>query len=235
MIGDKKVLAVIIARGGSKGLLRKNVLTLADRPMIAWSVAAARESSYVDRTVLSSDDDEIRSVAAAWGCDVPFVRPAELAADDASAESVVLHALDALETVYDYVVLLQATSPLRTGADIDAAIGRCRDLAAPACITVQVAPKSPYWMVTMDSEARLHRLLPSDGPTHRRQLLPSVYAPNGAVYVAEVPWFRANQRFLGPGTVGSLMPAERSIDVDTEYDLHCAEALLWRRKTPGPT
>ncbi len=233
MIGDKKILAVIIARGGSKGLPRKNVLMLADRPMIAWSIAAARSSAYIDRAVLSSDDDEIRTVAAAWGGDVPFARPAELAGDDTTAESVVLHALDTVGAPYDYVVLLQATSPLRVGADIDNALERCRDLAAPACITVQVAPKSPYWMVTMDDGGYLQRLLPSEGPSHRRQLLPPVYAPNGAVYVAEVPWFRANRGFLGAGTVGSLMPAERSIDVDTEFDLHCAEALLRLRPSAG--
>ena len=120
MIGNRKVLAVIPARGGSKALPGKNILTINGRPLIDWSIAAARGSRFVDRVVLSSDDDAIMAAAAACGCEVPFRRPTDLATDAASTIDVVLHALDALPG-YDVVMVLQPTSPLRTAGDIDAA------------------------------------------------------------------------------------------------------------------
>ena len=153
------------------------------------------------------------------------MRPADLASDTAKAEDVVLHALDAAGGKYDYVVLLQATSPLRATGDIDAGLERCVESGAPACIAVQKAQKSPYWMVTMDDAGRIERLLETDGPTHRRQDLPEVYEPNGAFYAARVDWFREHRAFVGPGTVAYVMPAERSIDVDTPLDLVIARAV----------
>lgn len=119
-IDKSKVLALITARGGSKGLPRKNVLQVAGRPLIAWTIEAALKSNIVDRVVLSSDDNEIIETAKSWGCSVPFRRPAHLANDTASSMQVVLHALEQLPG-FDYVILLQPTSPLRTASDIDAA------------------------------------------------------------------------------------------------------------------
>src|SRR3990167_8107255 len=136
MIDGKKVLAVITARGGSKGLPRKNILEVGGRPMLAWSVDAAEKSSLLDRTILSSDDDEIIRVGREWGCDVPFKRPLELAHDETSTEHALIHALDHLEETYDYIVLLQPTSPLREAQDIDNCITTCRRRGVPACVSV---------------------------------------------------------------------------------------------------
>ena len=113
-----KILAVITARGGSKGLVRKNILDLAGMPLIAWTIQAAKQSKYINRVVLSSDDDEIMTVAEKYGCEVPFRRPAMLASDDASSLDVLFHAIGEVSG-YDYVILLQPTSPLRTSTDID--------------------------------------------------------------------------------------------------------------------
>jgi CMP-N,N'-diacetyllegionaminic acid synthase len=225
MIGSDKVLGVIIARGGSVGLPGKNLADIGGRPMIAWSIEAARRSRYLDRTILSTDDRAIMKTARELGCDVPFARPAELADDRAKAENVVLHALDAVDEVFDIVVLLQATSPMRTAADIDAGLERCIAAGAPACISVQRARKSPYWMMTLDEAGRLKRLLQTDGPSHRRQDLPEVFEPNGAFYAARVPWFREHHTFVGEGTVAYDMPEERSIDIDTPLDLALARAV----------
>ena len=115
-----KVLAVIPARGGSKGLVRKNILDLAGIPLIAWTIEAAKRSKYIDRVVLSSDDDEIMAVAKHYGCEVPFRRPSALASDDAASLDVLFHAIEKVPG-YDYVILLQPTSPLRTFTDIDSA------------------------------------------------------------------------------------------------------------------
>src|SRR5262249_30378594 len=113
MIGRYTVLAVIPARGGSKGVPQKNIRTVGGRPLIAWTIEAAKGSRYLDRVVLSSDDRKIIDVAESYGCDIPFVRPAELATDEADSMSVVRHAIASFNEHYDYLVLLQPTSPLR--------------------------------------------------------------------------------------------------------------------------
>jgi len=228
MIGDSTALGVIAARGGSKGLPRKNVLPLAGRPMIAWSVAAGQESRHLDRLILSSDDREIIDTARAAGCEAPFVRPRELAGDDISVVPALVHALDALGESYDFIVLLQATSPLRRGADIDACLELAADTGAPAVIAVTRPAKSPYWMVKLDNESRMQRVVepPAENRAHARQLLPDVYVPNGAVYVARTGWLRETGTFVSPDTRAYVMPQERSVDIDTRIDFLLAEALL---------
>ena len=230
MIDDRKVLAMITARGGSKDLPRKNVLPVGGLPLIAWTIMAASECHSIDRLILSSDDQEIIDVARQWGCEVPFVRPAELAGDEAASEAALMHALDAVGDSYDYLVLLQPTSPLREPADIDGCVEACRRSGAPACVAVRTVEKSVYWMYELDEGGRLQRILERKGLLRRRQDLPPVVMPNGAVYVAEVPWFRANRAFITSETVAFPMPAERSLDVDTALDLLFVEAVMAARR-----
>lgn len=224
MIDGNRVLGLITARGGSKGLPGKNLIDLAGRPLIAWTIEAARGSLYIDRLILSSDDPAIIAVAGEWGCEAPFVRPAELAGDDTPSVPVILHALDALDETFDLLVLLQPTSPLRATEDIDACIGRCRPGGAPACVSVCEPETSPYWTYAMDAGGHLRPLVTPPGGSlpSRRQDLPPAYTLNGAVYAARVPWFRERRAFLGPETVGQAMPPERSVDIDTEADLKMA-------------
>src|SRR5690606_9725040 len=125
MFGDKKVLGLITARGGSKGIPRKNIKLLGGKPLIAWTIDAALKSRYIDRLILSSDDNEIISIAKSLNCDVPFVRPSELATEISSSMDVVLHALDHVGEFFDFLLLLQPTSPFRTSEDIDAIIESC--------------------------------------------------------------------------------------------------------------
>lgn len=220
MIQDLSVLALIPARGGSKGVPGKNILPIAGRPLIRWTIDAALASRYVDRVVLSSDDDAIMQAAREGGCDVPFRRPPHLATDEASSIDVVVDALQRLPR-YDVVVLLQPTSPLRAAQDIDAVLERLCDSGAPACVTVRPAEDHPYWVFRMDSRG---------GPltpfvTHvadqasRRQDLPPAWSLNGAVYAARVDWFLRERRFLTPATVGHAMPFDRSLDIDTPADV----------------
>lgn len=211
------MLALITARGGSKGLPRKNVLLAGGRPLIAWTIGAAVESEAVDHVVLSSDDDEIIEAARAWGCAVPFRRPAELASDTATSMDVVLHALDQVPG-YEYVVLLQPTSPLRTAADIDAAFALLQSRSAPSCVSVCEAEQSPYWMFRLGAEEALAPLLPGEAGASRRQDLPPVYVLNGAIYIAQVDWLRRTRSFLGEGCIAYRMPLERSIDIDDAAD-----------------
>ncbi len=229
MIDGKRVLALIPARGGSKGLPRKNVLPLAGHPLIAWSVGAARACASIDRVILSSDDPEIIAAAREAGCDVPFVRPSELAADDTPAMDVVRHAVawaQAESETYDYLVLLQPTSPLRTAEDIEAGLRLCHESGASTVVSVVEASKSPYWMYHLDESARLSPVLPRRADAFRRQNLPPAYALNGAVYVARWSALSSLDSFVTEDTLAAVMPAERSIDIDSRLDMVIAEAVL---------
>lgn len=217
MIDGRRVLAVIPARGGSKGLPGKHLLQAGGRALIAWTIEAARAATCIDRTVLSSDDEAIMACARAHGCDVPFRRPAELATDSAASIDVVLHAVDALPG-YDVVVLLQPTSPLRGAADVDAACATLAASKAPACVSVAPVAQSPYWMYRLGDRGTLQPIAELPAGATRRQDLPEVYALNGAIYVADVAWLRRTRSFVTRETVAHVMPAERSVDIDTSAD-----------------
>jgi CMP-N-acetylneuraminic acid synthetase len=227
MIGDRKVSAVICARGGSKGLPGKNIRPLCGRPMIAWSIEAARQSAFLDRILVSTDDPAIAQAARDAGIDVPFLRPAELATDDANLIDAILHALDTSGDTPHYVVLLQATSPLRTGADIDGCLRLCHEKVAHAAASVCEADKSPYWMFHLNEDGSVRPVIPREEVGFLRQALPTVWTANGAVYVAEVDWLRREGTFWRPGiTLGYPMPRDRSVDIDSLLDFHLAELLL---------
>lgn len=219
-------LAVICARGGSKGLPRKNVLDLGGKPMVAWSVAASHAASRIDRTILSTDDLEIADAARRAGCDVPFMRPPELATDEASIYDVLFHALDHAGADFDLVVLLQATSPLRRAQDIDACVELCGKPDVPAVLSVSPAAKPPHWLYRLDGDMRLLPGVPELQSVSRRQEAPDYFAPNGAVYVAKTDWLRMQRSFAGPDTRAYVMSPWRSIDVDGYLDLVLARALL---------
>jgi N-acylneuraminate cytidylyltransferase len=218
MINGMTVLGLITARGGSKGLPGKNIRSVGGRPLIDFTIVAAKAAHSIDRLVLSTDDDEIARVALACGCEVPFRRPAHLSTDTAASIDVALHALTELPS-YDIVVLLQPTSPARSTDDIDAACWRLAQSGAPSCVSVCLADQSPYWMYRLDDGQHLYPLLEAPADVQRRQDLPPVYVLNGAIYVARSSWLRKHRRFVGDGTVAHLMPAARSIDIDTHEDI----------------
>jgi CMP-N,N'-diacetyllegionaminic acid synthase len=217
VISGLSVLALITARGGSKGLPGKNILSVQGRPLLDFTVAAARAAACVDRVVLSTDDDAIANVALACCCEVPFRRPAELASDHARSIDVVLHALDQLPP-HDVIVLLQPTSPMRGAADIDMACEQLVQAKAPACVSVTAVAQSPYWMYRLADGQHLQPLLEPPAGVARRQDLPPVYTLNGAVYVARTEWLRRTLSFVTAETVAHVMPPERSIDIDTRDD-----------------
>lgn len=229
MINGKSVLAIVPARGGSKGLPRKNIKLLGGKPLIAWTIEAALASLYIDRVILSSEDTEIIRTAEAWGCEIPFVRPSELAEDATPGIEPVLHALTEVPG-YDFVVLLQPTSPLRLTQDIDACVELCAQEGG-AVVSVVEAASNPYWMFTVNEENRLTSFLSSSEDYAQRQDLPKLVVPNGAVYAARTDWLLNSRAFLGPETVPYFMPRERSIDIDTEGDMVIAEFLLTRNQS----
>jgi N-acylneuraminate cytidylyltransferase len=225
MFADKRFLAVIPARGGSKGLPGKNIRPLAGKPLLAWSIEAARRSRYIDHIVLSTDDAAIIEVGRQLGIDVPFVRPSYLSSDIAVGVDVILHAIEQVPG-YDYVVLCQPTSPLRIAEDIDGAIEKVFVTGAPVCVSVTEAEKPPYWMFTLADQDLMIPVLQHPDRSVNRQSLPPVYLLNGAVYVAEIEWFKQSRSFLTDQTVAYVMPASRSVDIDTVRDFAIAEWWL---------
>ena len=216
MIQNKSVLAIIPARGGSKGVPRKNIRLVRGRPLIAHTIDAALSSVYVDRLILSTDDDEIAEVASQYGCEVPFMREPELANDTATSNEVILDVLNRCPG-YDYLVLLQPTSPLRIAEDIDACAEACLSTGAPACVTVTEARESPFLMYRLGEDQKLLPILPAIENT-RRQDLETIYTLNGAVYFASTHWYQERKSFMSPLTTFYIMPNERSVDLDTEAD-----------------
>ena len=220
---------MITARGGSKGIPGKNIKDLAGKPLISWTIEAAQSSRFIDRLILSSDDSQICSVAEDSECEVPFLRPPELAKDDTSSVDVIIHALDVINEPYDYIVLLQPTSPFRNAEDIDRCLELCIQENAPACVSVTESDKSPAWMYHMSKNMRMSPIFPSDEMATRRQDLTQTYALNGAVYVSRVDRFRESKTFFGSETVAYVMPQERSLDIDTQFQFDIATFLAGRK------
>ena len=222
-----KTLAVIPARGGSKGVAKKNIKPLAGKPLIAWAIESALRSELLDAVVISTEDEEIAAVARDWGASVPFLRPSALARDDTPGIEPIMHALGQLPD-FDAVLVLQPTSPLRTTEDIDACIELAQKLRAPSAVSVTKPEKHPLWMYRIDADLCLHALI--DAPAvSRRQDLPAVYALNGALYYARTEWLHRHRTLVSAETVAYVMPPERSIDLDTLLHWEFAELLLKKR------
>jgi N-acylneuraminate cytidylyltransferase len=228
MIEGNTFLAVIPARGGSKGIPGKNLREVRGKPLLAWTMDEAKKSRHIDRIILSSEDPEIMRVAEKWRVETPFVRPTALASDEATLPEVLLHAIGQVPG-YDYVVLLQPTSPLRTAEDIDTCIEMCIKKKAKGCISVTEPDKSPYWMYKLDENDFISPLISSEHLTKRRQELPRVYVPNGAVYIAEIPFFLQTKSLVSESTIAYKMPKNRSLDIDTNLDLAILDVILKHR------
>lgn len=216
--------ALIPARGGSKGIPRKNIKLIAGKPLIAWTIEAALRSSLLRAVVVSTDDPEIADVAKRAGAQVPFMRPAELAQDQTPGIDPVLHALDQLPQ-FDSVLLLQPTSPLRTTDDVDACLQLALARSAPSVVSVSEVNTHPYWTYHLSEDQTLRRFYDAE-PVARRQDLPPAFALNGALYFSEVSWLRSNGSFVGAETLAYVMARERSVDLDTPFDWKFAELLL---------
>ncbi len=228
----KNILALIPARGGSKGVPGKNIRPLLGKPLVAWVIEAALKSDYVQRVIVSTDDDKIGSVARKYGADVPFRRPEALAGDDSPTIDTVLHALHWLQENErarpDYVLLLQATSPLLLTEDIDGCIDIMaeREDEIDSVVSIRKVEEHPFWMSTRDEKGLLKPFDVSDNEFTRRQDLPPLYMLNGALYLCKSHIIEEKRTFTPDRTFGYVMPAERSVDIDSEMDFSFAEFLM---------
>ncbi|MBU0596315.1 acylneuraminate cytidylyltransferase family protein [Candidatus Bipolaricaulota bacterium] len=224
------VLAVVTARGGSKGIPGKNIRCVAGKPLIAWTLDCAARSERVGRILVSTDSEAIADVAREWGAEVPFLRPEELAQDDSPHVPVLLHALDWLQRNEDFcpdhVLLLQPTSPLRSTQDIDGAIALAAEKGADAVVSVSEALSHPRYLRSVAEDGRLLSPDCEEGEYLPRQSLRPAYVLNGAIYLVRSTVLRERETFYTERTYAYVMPQERSLDIDSPWQLHLADVLL---------
>ncbi len=229
-----KYAAIITARGGSKRLPKKNILELAGKPLIAWTIEAAKNCSKIEDVIVTTDSEEIVKVAIEFGARVPFKRPEELSNDTATSFDVVKHCLDYLNEIEDkqveYLVLLQPTSPLRSSEDIEKAIELLELKNASAVVSVCPTEHSPLWSNTLDETLSLDSFLRDEVKNTRSQDLPAYYRLNGAIYVCKVEDFLKEKTFfLSKNNFAYVMSTESSVDIDTQLDFLVADFLLKKK------
>lgn len=236
MIDGKRVLALVPARRGSKGLPLKNIRPLGGKPLLAWPIEAARQSRYVDRVVISTDDAEFAAIAKAAGADAPFLRPAALASDTSPSIDFILHALDALAAAgddYDYVALLEPTSPLTEASDVDAALETlvAHQAQADAIVGVTAMTSShPAFAVRIASGGLIEpHSSPSFGQLPRRQDIEPLYSLDGSLYISSTTALRREHGFYHYRTLPYATPRWKSFEVDDLVDFICIEAVLAQR------
>lgn len=228
MFQGKTVLALIPARGGSKGLPRKNVRDLAGKPLLAWSIEAALKCPFLDTIVVSTEDQDIAEAAKRYGAEAPFIRPMGLATDSAKSIDVILHAINWFEERgrhFDLILLLQPTSPLRTVEDINGALDFFSKTNADAVVSVCECEHSPLWMNKLPPDFCMKDFI-QKAAVANRQDLEKYYRLNGALYLAKVRYLKENQGFFGDTTYAYIMSNDRSVDIDSESDLEYAAFIL---------
>jgi len=226
MYKRKTFFAVIPARGGSKRLSRKNIRDLAGKPLISWTIEAAKNSKYIDHIVVSTDDREIADVSMKCKAKV-LMRPNELATDTTNSTDVVMHAIEKQNINYDYVILLQPTSPLRTSEHIDEAIELLISKNASVIISVCETDHSPLWSNTLPEDGSMNNFIKEEYKDKRSQDLPIHYRLNGAIYIAETKLFKRDRKFkMGVNTLPYVMERSKSIDIDSHLDFMYAKCII---------
>ncbi len=234
MINGKSVIAIVPARGGSKGLPEKNIKELAGKPLIAWTIEAAQRSRYVDRIIVSTDDDEIADVSKRFGAEVPFKRPAELAEDSAKMIEVVINCvrfLEAEDQPRDIIALLQPTSPLRTTGDIDGAIEFFSDRKAQVVVGVTECKYYPEWTGKLAADLNMKDFIDVKARGKNRQDLGAYYRLSGSIFLANSEYIDKYRDWYGPGTFAYVVEKEHSVDIDDQFDLKFAEFILKESST----
>lgn len=227
MYQGKKILALIPARGGSKGIKDKNIIDLCGKPLIAYSIECGLQSKYIDSVVVTTDSEKIAEVSRQYGARVPFLRPAEYAQDTSTTLVAVLHAIRTLEEMgetYDTHVLLQPTQPLRTSEDVDKAIEAHFANGEEDLISVKPVSDPPVLMRTIGEDGRLHPLLNYTADM-RRQDMPAYYRIDGCIYINNIERLDENSKFAN-NSVPFIMEPEHAVDIDELVDLQVAQYYL---------
>ncbi len=226
-----RVLGIIPARGGSKGVLRKNIKLLCGRPLLAYTVDAAVNSKGLTHTILSTEDPEIAEIGKALGVDVPFLRSPQLAEDTTPTFPVVMNAVETLEAMgerYDAICLLQPTNPLRRAEDIDACLEMLVETGADSVISILPVPDTynPKWVYWRNTDGSMALSTGESEPVTRRQDLPPAFHREGSVYVTRTEVLSTRQSLYGENVQGYSISPEHSSNIDTQQDWNEVEARI---------
>ena len=226
MIDGKNILAVILARGGSKRLPGKNILDLAGKPLIAWSIEAGLNSKYIDKVVVSSDSDQILNISKKYGTKI-VKRPSALASDTATSFDAIKHTIDIRDEKFDFVILLQPTSPLRNNGHIDEALELLIKKNADAIISVTETDHSPLWADTLPKDRSMVNFLKNGVLNKRSQDLVKHYRINGAIYICRTEKLLEEKSFFLKGNIYAYqMDRESSVDIDEKIDFQLANLII---------
>jgi CMP-N,N'-diacetyllegionaminic acid synthase len=231
MINGKSVLAIIPARGGSKGLPGKNIKELCGKPLVAWSIGQALKSKYIDNVFVSTDSEEIAKIAKEFSANVPFLRPSELAADDSPTSDAILHVLEQLGLMgesYDYVALLEPTSPLRKSNDIDEAINLIVQNTGTDCLVSvgEVHMEHPMIVKKIDEKGFVVPYISNIAKVHQRQLVDKAYFPYGVIYISKVSEFKKNRTFYTERTAPYSIERWQNYEIDDQLDFIIVEQIM---------
>lgn len=232
MIDGKKIIALIPARGGSKGIKDKNIFEIEGKPLIAYTIDEAKKSRYIDEIIVSTDSEKIKKVSLDYGASVPFIRPGDLSTDNAATIDVVIHALNYLKDKnmkYDYLVLLQPTSPLRKVMDIDEAIKTFANNGERGLASVSKVSDSPILIRNLDENSGKMKRLIDIKSSIRRQDMPVFYRINGAIYINLINEISENTS-LNDNECYYVMSREHSVDIDEYVDIEIAKYYLGKEK-----
>lgn len=232
MGGFNLVIAIIPARSGSRGLFGKNIKKMNDKPLIWYTINSAKKSKFVNKIIVSTDDDSIANISKSFGAEIPFMRPKELARDDSLAIDNYIYTIDRLNTEFNYCIVkfivLQPTSPLRISLDIDSAIKIFKEKKADSVISVSEAIHPPLWSKKIDKNGILRNYFDIKIGNKNRQDIGKAYMPNGAIFVFKFSLLKEKCSYYSDKTYPYIMPLERSIDIDSKLDFEFAEYLMKR-------
>ena len=231
MYKNKTFLAIIPARGGSKGLPGKNIKKLCGKPLIAWSIEAGLKSNYLDEVVVSTDYENIAEIAKEYGANVPFLRPDYLASDTATSFDVVKHTIDfyknELNREFDYIVLLEPTSPLREVSDIDRAIEILLESSADSIVGIcKTEDQNPAFLIKKDNNNYISGYENRDMKVLRRQDVDDIYFFEGTIYISQTKILLAKKTFYHESTIGYEVPKYKSLEIDDMNDFIMVEAIM---------
>ncbi len=226
------MLAIIPARGGSKGVHGKNIKSLSGKPLIVYTIEAAIESNIFKKIIVSTDSEEIADIAKQSGAEVPFIRPSEIAGDYVSSDKVIKHGIEFYEkngNEFTEVCKLQPTSPLRKAEHIKAAYKLFKEKEADFVVSVCESEHSPLWMGELEEDCQMDNFIRKEIILSCRQKLPTYYRLNGAIYMAKINAFKIQNSFFGKNGYAYVMQQKDSIDIDSELDFKIAECIMTKQ------
>ncbi|MGH4052855.1 MAG: cytidylyltransferase domain-containing protein [Clostridium sp.] len=228
MYKNKKFLAIIPARAGSKGIPNKNIIDICGKPLIAYTIDAGKKSKYIDEIIVSTDSEIIKGIAQQYGAKVPFLRPNALSNDKAKSIDVVIHAIEYYKNkniTFDYIILLQPTSPLRTFKNVDEAIEKLIKSNGASLVSVCKTQQNPIFMRSIQNE-KLKEVIRFEATSFRRQDLPDFYIFNGAIYINSYDMLIHQKKFVDADTMPYIMDKKSSVDIDTLLDVRLVEVIM---------